>query len=209
MAITNGYCTLAEIKAFVNISDSNDDDQLEDAVNSASRQVDAYCGRQFFADGSTSAKVYRTSDPYKVVVDDISTSTGLVLKYDDDEDGTYETTVAASDFVLLPLNGESFGIAGLGFTSIELFTDGSHEFPTTNINNRPAIQVTANWGFAAVPEPIRQATLMLSSENFAMRNTPLGIAGVGEFGVLAVRQNRQITRMIDPYRRGEVVHGIA
>ena len=208
MAITNGYCTLAEIKAFVNIVDSNDDNELEDAVNSASRQIDAYCGRKFYADGSTSAKVYRTRNPYMVVVDDISTSTGLVLKYDDSDDGTYETTVASTDFILLPLNGEAFGINGLGFTSIELLTDGPHEFPTTHTNNRPRVQVTANWGFAAVPEPVRQACLMLSSENFAMRNTPLGIAGVGEFGVLAVRQNRQITRMLDPYRRGDSV-GIA
>lgn len=203
MAITNGYCTLAEIKAFVNIVDSNDNDELEDAVNSASRQIDAYCGRKFYADGATSAKVYRTRNPYMVVVDDISTSTGLVLKYDDSDDGTYETTVASTDFILLPLNGEAFGIDGLGFTSIELLTDGPHEFPTTHTNNRPRIEVTANWGFAAVPEPVRQACLMLSSENFAMRNTPLGIAGVGEFGVLAVRQNRQITRMLDPYRRGD------
>lgn len=208
MAITNGYCTLAEIKAFVNIVDSNDNDELEDAVNSASRQIDAYCGRKFYADGATSAKVYRTRNPYMVVVDDISTSTGLVLKYDDSDDGTYETTVASTDFILLPLNGEAFGIDGLGFTSIELLSDGPHEFPTTHTNNRPRIEVTANWGFAAVPEPVRQACLMLSSENFAMRNTPLGIAGVGEFGVLAVRQNRQITRMLDPYRRGDSV-GIA
>ena len=208
MAITNGYCALSELKSFVNISDSTDDSELEDAVNSASRQIDAYCGRKFFADGSTSAKVYRTSNPYQVTVDDISTSTGLVLKYDDNDDGTYETTVASTDFILLPLNGEAFGISGLGFTSIELLTDGSHEFPTVRSNNRPRIQVTANWGFAAVPEPVRQACLMLSSENFAMRNTPLGIAGVGEFGVLAVRQNRQITRMLDPYRRGDSV-GVA
>ena len=203
MAITNGYCALSELKSFVNISDSTDDTELEDAVNSASRQIDAYCGRKFFADGVTSAKVYRTSNPYQVTVDDISTSTGLVLKYDDNDDGTYETTVASTDFILLPLNAEAFGISGLGFTSIELLTDGSHEFPTVRSNNRPRIQVTANWGFAAVPEPVRQACLMLSSENFAMRNTPLGIAGVGEFGVLAVRQNRQITRMLDPYRRGD------
>jgi hypothetical protein len=208
MAITNGYCTLPEIKAFVNISDSNDDAELEDAVNSASRQIDAYCGRKFYADGSTSAKVYRAINPYQVTVDDISTSTGLVLKYDDDDDGTYETTVDSADYLLAPLNGEAFGIAGLGFTSIELFTDGQHEFPTIKTNNRPRVQVTANWGFAAVPEPVRQACLMLSSENFAMRNTPLGIAGVGEFGVLAVRQNRQITRMLDPYRRGDSV-GVA
>ena len=87
MAIVNGYTTLSELKSFVNISDSNDDSELEDAINSASRQIDAYCGRKFYADGATSAKVYRTSNRYRVVVDDISTATGLVVKYDDDEDG--------------------------------------------------------------------------------------------------------------------------
>ena len=201
MAITNGYCALSEIKAFVNISDSNDDDELEDAVDSASRQIDAYCGRKFYADGSATAKIYRSNNPYFVRVDDISTSTGLVVKYDDNEDGSYNITVPSSGYLLLPLNAESFGIDGLGYTSIELHTDGSYEFPTTKESNRASIEITANWGFAAVPKPVRQACLMLSSENFAMRNTPLGIAGVGEFGVLAVRQNRQITRMLDPYLR--------
>ena len=31
MAITNGYCALSELKAYIGITDSNDDNQLEDA----------------------------------------------------------------------------------------------------------------------------------------------------------------------------------
>ena len=41
MAIVNGYTTLSELKSFVNIAESNDDRELEDAIKTASRQIDA------------------------------------------------------------------------------------------------------------------------------------------------------------------------
>lgn len=47
MAITNGYCTLNQIKAAVRITDSVDDALLEMAVESASRMIDAECDRSF------------------------------------------------------------------------------------------------------------------------------------------------------------------
>ena len=64
MAITNGYCTQNQLKAFIGIptSDSQDDDLLDDAVNAASRQIDAFCGRQFYADRATSARKFFTDD---------------------------------------------------------------------------------------------------------------------------------------------------
>ena len=45
MAITNGYCNQNQLKAFVGIptSDSVDNDLLDNAVNAASRQIDAFC----------------------------------------------------------------------------------------------------------------------------------------------------------------------
>jgi hypothetical protein len=46
---------------------------------------------------------------------------------------------------------------------------------------------------------------MLSSELFAMRNAPLGVAGVGDFGVVNIQQNREITRLIAPFRKGTVL----
>ena len=75
MAITNGYCTQDELKTFVGIptSDTADDTLIDDAVNAASRQIDAFCGRQFYADGSTSARKFFTNDLYRLRVDDIST----------------------------------------------------------------------------------------------------------------------------------------
>jgi len=63
MAITNGYCTQDELKTFVGIptSDSADDSLIDDAVTAASRQIDAFCGRQFYADGAASARKFFTN----------------------------------------------------------------------------------------------------------------------------------------------------
>ena len=210
MAITNGYCTQNELKGFVGIptSDSGDDDLLDDAVNAASRQIDAFCGRIFYAQGAATARKFFTNDPYRLRVDDISSETGLVVKLDDDDDGTYEVTVASSEFQLLPINGVVGGILISPFYIIELFSGGSQEWPMNFSSNRPRAEITAKWGFPSVPEQIRQATLMLASELFAMRNAPLGVAGVGDFGVVNIQQNREITRMIAPFRKGTVL-GVA
>ncbi len=206
MAITNGYCTQNELKAFVGIptSDTADDSLLDDAVNAASRQIDAFCGRYFYADGSASARKFFTENIYKLRVDDISTTTGLVVKYDDDDDGTYEVTVSSANYQVLPINGIVGGIKNSPYYIIELVSDGSNEWPLDYSSNRPRAEITANWGYPSVPDQIKQATLMLASELFAMRNAPLGVAGVGDFGVVNIQQNREITKMIAPFRKGTI-----
>jgi len=210
MAITNGYCTQNELKAFngIPVSDTADDDLLDDAINAASRQIDSFCGRIFYADSVASARKYFTNDLYRLNVDDISTTTDLVVKYDDDDDGTYETTVSSSQYQLLPINGVVGGILNSPYYIVELISDGNNEWPMDYSSNRPRAEITAKWGFPSVPEPIRQATLMLASELFAMRNAPLGVAGVGDFGVVNIQQNREITRLIAPFRKG-TIFGVA
>ena len=49
MAITNGYCTLAELKTYLGLSGSGQDDNLENAVDSASREIDGICDRFFLS----------------------------------------------------------------------------------------------------------------------------------------------------------------
>ena len=210
MAITNGYITQNDLKAFVGIptSDTADDDLLDNAINGASRQIDAFCGRKFYADTSATAREYFTNDYFKLYVDDISTTTDLVIKYDDDDDGTYETTVPSTEYKLLPINGLVGGIEGSPYYLIQLNSDGDYEWPLSNTSNRPYAQITAKWGYATTPEPIKYACKMLASELFAMRNAPLGVAGVGDFGVVNVQQNREVTRLLLPFRKASVL-GIA
>ena len=207
MAITNGDITQNDLKAFVGIptSDTADDDLLDNAINGASRQIDAFCGRKFYADGSATAREYFTNDYFRLAVDDISTTTDLVVKYDDDDDGTYEVTVPSNEYKLLPINGVVGGIEGNPFYIIQLNSNGSYEWPISDTSNRPYAQITAKWGYETTPEPIKYACKMLASELFAMRNAPLGVAGVGDFGVVNVQQNREVTRLLLPFRKASVL----
>ena len=99
-------------------------------------------------------------------------------------------------------------ITRYGYYIIQLNSTGSYEWPTSITSNRPYAEITANWGYATTPEPIKYATKMLASELFAMRNAPLGVAGVGDFGVVNVQQNREVTRLLQPFRKASVL-GIA
>ena len=60
MAIVNGYCTQDELKGLVNIptTDTADDTLLDDAINAASRQRDAYWSSYFYQDGKATARVF-------------------------------------------------------------------------------------------------------------------------------------------------------
>src|SRR4051794_12515523 len=111
VTITNGYCTLAQLKLEKGISDTVDDDVLSTAINASSRQIDGLCGQRFWQDATVQTRTYRaTSRDYLDLLeaDDaagISTTTGLVVKLDTDDSGTYETTLTSgTDFYLEPLN---------------------------------------------------------------------------------------------------------
>jgi len=108
MAITNGYCTLDELKPELRIPvllDTTDDTRLEVAIAAASRQIDAHCGRFFWRDATVHTREFYANEYRRCEVDDISTVTGLIVQVDDDDDGVFETTLTQStDFILRPLN---------------------------------------------------------------------------------------------------------
>jgi hypothetical protein len=52
VALTNAYCTLAELKASLAITDSVDDTPLEAAITATSRMIDDYTGRFFYRNGT-------------------------------------------------------------------------------------------------------------------------------------------------------------
>ena len=70
MAITNGYASLAEVKAALRITDSIDDSLLEMAVESASRLIDGFAARQFYSQG-TATRYFVAQDDFVVEVDDL------------------------------------------------------------------------------------------------------------------------------------------
>ena len=194
MTITNGYCTLAELKEILRILDTVDDELLEARINEASRVIDQHCNRRFYADATASARLFTSIDGNTIFVDDISSTTGLVVKSDSAGDGTYATTIAATDFQAEPLNAI---VKGDPITSIAARVTGA--FSTTTV---PAgCQVTARWGWPAVPDPVHSACLILAGRLVKRGDSLLGVAGFGELGAITVRAiDPDVERMLRPYR---------
>jgi len=195
MAITNGYCTLAEVKAALRITDSIDDTLLENAVEAASRRIDGECSRRFYIDGTTSARTYAANRSAFVFVDDIATTTGLVVKVDDNMIGTYSTTLTAgTDYQTEPTNASAQN------EPITLLRALDTWFPVAG-NGRALIEVTAKWGWPAIPDAIREATVLLAARQFKRLDSPLGVAGFGDLGAIVVRRiDPDVAAMVAPYK---------
>jgi hypothetical protein len=194
MTITNGYCTLTQLKAVLRVTDTVDDVLFESRIDEASRVIDDYCNRRFFADSAASSRIFIANESTTVFVDDISTTTGLVVKTDSAGDGTYATTLTATDFQVEPLNAVSRAVP---ITKISV--TASATFPTATA---PAgVQVTAKWGWPAIPTPIQSACVILAGRLVKRGDSLLGVAGFGDLGAITVRSiDPDVQRMLAPYR---------
>ena len=205
MAITNGYATLVQIKARLGITGSGEDTLLEEAVQSASREIDKHCHRRFYLDSSATARVYYPRSSCHATVDDISTTTGLVIKTDTAGDGTYATTWVSADYELSPLNGVVDSESGWPYYMLKAIR--SLRFtPQTTYGPAP-LQVTAKWGWAAVPDPVYQACLIMATANYKLKDSAFGSVGIGELGIVTVRQTPAAMAKLVPYRLNPVLVG--
>jgi hypothetical protein len=205
--LTDAYCTLAELREHMgDTSTTLTAAVAERAINAASRAIDRHCGRWFYQEAAARVRVYRPDDAYEAWVDDISTTTGLVIKTDTTGDGTYATTWASTDYQLEPLNAD---IVGSGSTvqpyawwrivAIDRYT-----YPSST--RRPTLQVTARFGWSAVPDDVQEACLIKAAALYERRNSPGGVAGVDGFGVVRIgRSDPDVVELLGPYRRLDVV----
>jgi len=202
MTITNGYATLNEFKAYLFPSSNYgtaEDAQMEAAIETASRMIDEHTSRRFYSDANASARSYWADDPTRVVVDDFSTTTGLVIKTDTGDNGTYDQTWAANEYFVEPVNGVVGGVAGWPYYVI--VAKVPKLFPGSG--RRPRIQVTARWGWAAVPKPVKQACLILAARIYRRAQTPEGYASGESFGAIRVSSkiDPDAQMLLAPYRK--------
>ena len=189
MAITNGYCTLAEVKAAARITDSTDDTLLENCIEAASRRIDGFTGRFFYQTTQTISwyltdTTVVTPPSYNMYVLSVSDLVSITtLKTDDDGDGTFEDTwVAGTDYRLEPLNT---ALQNRPYNSVVAI--GDKTFPVVIDPPMPGIQINGVWGWPSIPDDIREAAVIMSLRLFSRYNSPLGVAGFGEMGSVTVR----------------------
>lgn len=166
------YVTDAELGAFVKIpeGDTADAEWLALAAAAASRAVDRHCHRQFGVAAGPVSRRYtawynRRRRCWVVDIDDLMAD-DLVLTIDG---------VEVTGFTLEPVNADA---DGRPYEAVA-FGSGSSAVPT---GDEYEISATATWGWAAVPDAIKQAALLQGSRFFTRRSAPFGVAGSPDTG---------------------------
>lgn len=205
---TTYYATIEEIKDFIGVNTAVTDGMLAVIRDAASRTVDDFCGQQFYQNDSATARVFTAGDGRYLNLwqgrraQPISTSTGLVVKTDDDEDGTYETTWAAGDYLLEPLDRPDSAEPAYG---LRVTAAGNYLFPARTPGG---VQVTARWGWPVVPDAVKQATLVIAANMMVGRGVSAQVGA--EFGLVPGGASRFVPpgaeALLRPYMRN--VYGV-
>lgn len=198
MPITNGYCTLAEVKSALRITDTTDDTLLEKAIEGASRRIDGHTGR-FFYQRTATISLY-TRDIYQLQLqnDLVSVTT---LKTDDNGDGIFENTWTVNvDYQLQPLNTV---LQSRPYNRVVAV--GAKSFPIITIPDLPGVQIAGVWGWSAIPDDVREACVLLSMRGFARYNAALGVVGFADMAIQVRAVDPDVRDMLSPY----VQYGVA
>jgi len=195
------YASTAQIKAALRITDAVDDTLINMAGSAASELINGYCGRSFENYG-TATRYFAPNDLYVLQIDDLA-GTAITVLSSSNADDVFDVTFAAKDYQLEPLNSISEGLSW-PFTRIRAVDD----FDWSVFGDEATAKITGVWGWPAVPASISQAAVIQGSRIFTRLQSPLGIAGFGDMGV--VRVSRQldpdVAQLVEPFRR---MRGIA
>ena len=177
---------VADLKATLSISNETfADADITNAINAASRAIDGFCHRRFYADADAAqVRHYSPLDKKLLSVDDLITLTSL--KTDPGGDGTFEETwTLNTDFTLQPLNRELIDATNRRpWTLIEVHPRGSFYFPTIYPRS---VEVTGKFGWPVIPAVVSSAATLLAHRYLRrMRDAPFGVIGVG-FDNTAIR----------------------
>jgi len=193
VSVTNGYCSLADVKAALRITDAIDDSLIELSIEAASREIDGYCERVFYS--TTGTRVYFPDSVLTVETDDIISVTTLKTL---GTDNTFSVTWnPATEFQLEPLNGVVGGISQ-PYTRIRAIYD-------LVFNDRlqvASVQVAGVFGWSSVPTAVKQACVLLAMRQFKRYDSPTGVMGFGDMGVVRVgRVDPDIEALLQPFKK--------
>lgn len=186
MAWAPDYVTAADLRAYLRIGDGADDVFLGLWATAVSRNVDAFCNRQFGKVAGAESRTYTTVYDRHLAcwvaeIDDLCDAGALVVV---DRNGTTIT-----DYELQPVNS--------------LVKARPYERVLTSVPG-PLTMTSPSWGWSAVPAAVPSGAYLQAARLAARRDSPFGIAGSpseqGEVRLLA-QLDPDFRTVLQPYVR--------
>lgn len=198
------YVTLEEFKLSFTIGDDTKNSDVLSKLVSAQKKVENDTGRRFWVDAVASQRIYKPRHQELLAVDDISTSSGVIV-----ETGTPGGSWSVLDPVSYEFQtGDSLNSLADGWP-IEYINRVSGFWQLSSrylgIGRPQRVRVTAIWGWPTVPESIKTATMLKAARLFRRKDSPEGIRGFSDFGVVRVtRYDPDYDGLINDYVKGGV-----
>jgi hypothetical protein len=181
MAVDERYLTLTRLKNARRAQNDTNDDLLGVALDAAHADVDDWTHRRFDKDAVASAREFRVAgrvlddpDGELLLIDDIADTTGLVVETS--SDGVTYTVLDTTKYRAGPVNAL---VKDRPVTELRRLSGGCW-------SGYVWVRVTAIWGWPAVPKQVTQATLLQANRFYLRKDSPEGVAGSAEWGVMRV-----------------------
>lgn len=211
-AVQHGYCTVDDLREHLGESKPGNlpENLLVRAINAASRAVDNWTGRRFWQDPTPQAILVQPSmvgyDLWLPGNTEISTTTGLAVATDNGT-GTYPTALAMdTDYRLWPYAANTGGSEYGAWWMLEGL--GTSRFAVRGVRGLYPVRVTARFGWAFVPDPVEQATLLKAAALFKRKDAPFGVMQFGDIAAVRVtRQDIDVVELLSPYVRDVAMVG--
>jgi hypothetical protein len=189
----NRYATEAELKQWIGISDAVDDAKLAAMLDQASRDVDGYCRRSFYQSAAATVRYYTATRADELLIADCVSLSAVAT--DSDGERAYGDVWTVSDYDLLPENAAA---DGWPYDKLAVAPVGDYRFP---VGVRKGVKLTGVWGWPSIPEGVKTATKLRAAWLFKRPDTPLGMAGSTDLGLVRVgRFDPDFERALEPYR---------
>jgi hypothetical protein len=203
-SLGNWYTGLEELKDRLGITDTTDDYQCQLAIQAAYQAINEATGRHF--NRITETRTYQPHNVWLLDVDDIVPGTACQVNLDLQGSGVYSQALTQNvDYVLRYgnnlFNANVTGIAR-PYRQLQIIQSGNWLPFTWPYARLDRVQITTTWGWPAVPPGISMGSAILSEDLFRLRDNPFGIMGMTDLGIVKIRDNTMLTRMISPYING-------
>jgi len=188
------YCDIEDVKEYLDIESSEDNDLIVDLIARAQKGIDSYTHRSFEAP---------TADATHYFTVGVDTN-GLSLFFDDDiysittvktnADGT-PRTIAAADYITKPRNRTPY-------YGIKILSSSSEYWDYTD-DPEGGIEVTGKWAYSSTPPvDIAQACARWAAYMYRQRDAQVfDTTAIPSAGIIQVPQGipADVRMLLDPY----------
>lgn len=191
--------SLAQLKAYLGITEATDDDLLTALLARADQAVETYCSRKFTWTGDATTRYFTVGkDTVGRVLyfDEDCCAISSIITDADNADGG-DTLTANTDYITLPRNITPYH-------AVKLL--GSSDYSWTYSDDpEMGIEVTGKWSYSETPDyDIAQATIRLAGYYYKLKDAQVfDTTVVPDAGIMMIPKGipADVKMLLDPYRK--------